>query len=697
MNSSKLSSQSVDKLTHTEAISELAYLTKEISHHDRLYYVESAPIITDSSYDFLRRRIIAIENRFPELAKQSSVSNKIGASPGTGFVKVHHKVPMLSLSNAFSDTEIHDFINRTRRYLKLDLEENIAITAEPKIDGLSASLQYENGKYVLGATRGDGLVGEDVTDNLRTITDVPEHLLGDNIPNLMEIRGEVYMEIKDFFDLNQERECKNLKRFVNPRNAASGGLRQINPEITAERRLHFFAYAWGDTTEPFTGFYSNSLQQLKNWGFCINPLTRRCNTVERAIRHYHDISNQRDKLPYEIDGVVFKVDRIDWQERLGVAGRDPRWAIAYKFAAHQAETVLEKISIQVGRTGILTPVAELKPVVIGGVTISRASLHNNDEILRKDLREGDHVLVQRAGDVIPQVIGVVLENRKKSSKLYQFPEYCPDCGARIYREGTEVALRCPGGLTCPAQTVERLKHFVSRNAFDIEGLGAKQIQYFWEKKLIQTPSDIFTLEDRIKSVEFELADQERWGPKSTQNLFSAIAARKSISIERFIFALGIPNIGQNSAKLLARFYGSFVSLRKTVENAIDKKSNAYSELTNIDGIGTISANALVNFMAEKHNLGVLDDLQKLLEIQPYISQEIISPISGKTIVFTGALQISRAEAKSQAEALNANVSTSISRKTDILVAGNSAGTKLKRALELKIEVLNEQEWLDLIN
>lgn len=697
MNIKNMMYQSVDQLTPKEAASELEYLSKEITRHDILYYERSEPIIEDSAYDLLRQRIIAIEKRFPELAGPHSVSNKIGTQASIGFTKVRHKVPMLSLGNAFSDSEIHEFIKRTRRYLKLDGDAEITITAEPKIDGLSASLHYANGNYVLGATRGDGIDGEDVTENLRTITDVPKHLLGDNIPNRLEIRGEVYMETNDFSSLNKERENNNLKRFVNPRNAASGALRQINSKITAERRLHFFAYAWGDTNQPFTGLYSDSLTQFEKWGFKVNPLTQHCKSVENAIKHYHNISNQRSKLPYEIDGVVFKINRIDWQERLGASGREPRWAIAYKFAAHQAETILKKISIQVGRTGIITPVAELQPVAIGGVTITRASLHNKDEIIRKDLREGDHINVKRAGDVIPQVLGVIIEKRKATSKLYQFPDHCPVCNAKIYREGNEVALRCSGGLACPAQTVERLHHFVSRDAFDIEGLGTKQIHYFWENKLIQTPSDIFTLEDRIKSGAFKLASQEGWGEKSTQNLFFAISSRRSISLERFIFALGIPNIGQNSAKLLARFYGNFVSLRETLEMAIDRTSNAYTELTNIDGIGNTSVNSLINFILEQHNIQVLNNLEKLIEIQPYVSSKHTSPISGKTIVFTGTLQISRAEAKFQAEALNANVSSAISKKTDILVAGESAGSKLKKAIELKVRVLNEEEWLDLIN
>jgi len=687
----------VDQLSEAQAEQALHYLAAEIDRHDQLYYQQSEPEIEDTAYDALRRQNIAIEQRFPALVRSDSPTHKVGAPPAAGFAKVRHAVPMLSLGNAFDDADMAEFIARAQRFLKLGEDETVALMVEPKIDGLSASLRYEKGIYVQGATRGDGEEGEDVTENLRTVLDLPAQLTGHDIPEVIEVRGEVYITRADFLALNREREAEGGRPFVNARNTASGGLRQIDASLTAKRRLRFFAYSWGEMSDPVAGLYGDYLERLKNLGFQVNPLARACDTLEDGLALYRHIVAVRDSLPYEIDGVVFKVDRIDWQQRLGAAGREPRWAIAYKFAAEQAETILEKISIQVGRTGTLTPVAELAPVAVGGVTVSRANLHNQDEIARKDIREGDHVIVQRAGDVIPQVVRVIPEKRSAASRAYDFPETCPECGSIAVRENGEAARRCTGGLVCPAQAVERLRHFVSRNAFDIEGLGEKQIKAFWIDGLIRSPADIFTLEKRDKTAEQPLATRKGWQEKSVGNLFAAIAARREIPLERLIFALGIRHIGQTTARLLARRYENFAALRQALTAAVARDSDAYADLVNIDGIGAAAAEALVDFIAEEHNSQVLRDLEAVLEIAPFAAPAATSPVSGKTVVFTGTLSLmSRAEAKARAEALDAKVSGSVSKKTDFVVAGEEAGSKLKKAIELGVTVLSEQEWLDLI-
>jgi DNA ligase (NAD+) len=688
----------VEHLSEAEAEQVLQYLATEIARHDGLYYEQSEPEIEDTAYDGLRRQNIAIEQRFPALVRFDSPTHKVGAPPAAGFAKVRHRVPMLSLGNAFNDADMVDFIARARRFLKLDVEETVALMVEPKIDGLSASLRYENGIYVQGATRGDGEEGEDVTENLRTVLDLPAQLTGQYIPEVIEVRGEIYITRADFVALNRGREAEGVRPFVNARNTASGGLRQIDTSLTAKRRLRFFAYSWGEMSDPITGLYGDYLDRLKRWGFQVNPKARPCSTLEDGLAHYRHIVAKRDSLPYEIDGVVFKINRIDWQERLGAAGREPRWAMAYKFAAEQAETVLEKILIQVGRTGALTPVAELAPVAVGGVTVSRASLHNQDEIARKDVREGDHVIVQRAGDVIPQIVRVVPEKRPADSKEFPFPKICPECGSIAVRESGEVARRCTGGLVCPAQAVERLRHFVSRDAFDIEGLGEKQIKAFWQEGLVRSPADIFTLETRDETAEQPLATRKGWQEKSAGNLFAAIAARRDIPLERLIFALGIRHIGQTTARLLARRYGDFAALRDALAAAVDRDGEAYAELVDIDGIGAAAAEALVDFIAEEHNSQVLSQLEMTLEIAPFEAPAATSPVSGKTVVFTGTLSLmSRAEAKARAEALDAKVSGAVSKKTDFVVAGEEAGSKLKKAVELGVTVLSEQEWLDLIS
>ncbi len=684
----------VEQLSKAEAAAELEFLAGEIARHDTLYYQRSQPEIEDAAYDALRQRNREIEARFSALMRTDSPNEKIGAPPAVGFRKLRHAVPMLSLGNAFNDAEMAEFIARAQRFLNLDDMEPVALTVEPKIDGLSASLRYEKGAYVRGATRGDGEEGEDVTENLRQVINLPTNLSDGEPPSVMEVRGEIYITREDFLALNREREAEGEQPFVNPRNTASGGLRQINPELTAKRRLRFFAYSWGESSEPITGNYSAFLTRLGNWGFQVNPLTQHCETLDEGLAHYRHIVEIRDSLPYEIDGVVFKIERIDWQERLGAAGREPRWAIAYKFAAEKAETVLKNISIQVGRTGTLTPVAELEPVTVGGVTVSRATLHNQDEIERKDIREGDHVIVQRAGDVIPQVVKVIATKRPVNSKAFAFPKTCPECGSAAMREEGEAARRCTGSLVCPAQAVERLRHFTSRDAFDIEGLGEKQIKAFWEMGLVKNPAEIFRLEETNKSLDEPLASLKGWKEKSVANLFAAIAARREIPLERLIYSLGIRHVGQATARLLARRYETFAALRQALTKAHNRENDAYSDLLDIEGIGTTAADAIVDFHAEKHNATVLDALEEVLDIQPFEVPATTSPVSGKNVVFTGTLsKMSRAEAKARAEALDAKVSGSVSKKTDYVVAGEEAGSKLKKATELGVSVLSEEEWL----
>ncbi|MGD9537225.1 MAG: NAD-dependent DNA ligase LigA [Alphaproteobacteria bacterium] len=684
----------VGELSAAEAKRELSRLAKEIAKHDRLYYQHSAPEISDAAYDLLRQRNTAIEARFPDLVRADSPSKRVGAPPAAGFAKVRHKVPMLSLDNAFADEDMADFLARVRRFLGLSADEPIEMMGEPKIDGLSASLRYEKGRFVQGATRGDGEVGEDVTANLKVVKDVPDRLDGRHPPELLEVRGEVYMTRGDFAALNEERVAAGEAPFVNPRNAASGGLRQLDSALTEKRRLRFFAYAWGESSEPIRGRYADWLKRLEGYGFHVNPLAKACRTLDDALALHRRIEEGRATLPYEIDGVVYKIDRIDWEQRLGFVGRAPRWAIAYKFPAEQAETRLNAITIQVGRTGTLTPVANLEPVHVGGVTVSRATLHNEDEIARKDVRVGDTVIVQRAGDVIPQVVGVVLAKRPKDSKPYKFPDKCPECGSHAVREEGEAARRCTGGLICPAQAMERLRHFVSRDAFDIEGLGEKRIEEFHALGWLRSPPDIFTLEQRHGAA---LVTREGWKETSASNLFAAIRARKKVPLDRFIYALGIRHVGQVTAKQLARRYESFASWRRAMTEARDAESEAYRELEAISGVGPVLAQALVDFFAEPHNMEVLDKLKGLLDIEDVQAVSAQSPVSGKTVVFTGSLEgMTRAEAKARAEALGARVSSSVSKKTDYVVAGAEAGSKLTEAEKHGVTILSEAEWLKLI-
>ncbi len=720
---SSLAKKPADKLTQTEAKEELERLAEEIAEHDRRYHGEDAPTISDATYDALRRRNAEIEERFPKLVRPDSPSHRVGARPSEKFAKVIHARPMLSLDNAFTDEDVHDFAVRVRRFLGLKEDDPLPITAEPKIDGLSASLRYEDGVFVQGATRGDGNEGEDITANLRTIRDIPLRLKG-KAPEILEVRGEVYMNHKEFKALNARQEKEGKPTYMNPRNSAAGSVRQLDPKITASRALNFFAYTWGEASELPADTQWGVLQQFKKWGFAVNPLTKRCNTVDEVLAFYRDIEGKRASLGYDIDGVVYKVDRLDLQERLGFVSRSPRWAIAHKFPAEQAETVLEAIDIQVGRTGKLAPVARLKPVTVGGVVVQNATLHNEDEIARKDVRVGDTVVIQRAGDVIPQIVRVIIEKRPRGAKPYEMPHKCPVCGSHAVREidektgKEEVDRRCTGGLICAAQAVERLKHFVGRDAFDIEGLGGVYIETLHEKGLLKEPADIFKLTDdpeelgRVLSERREELSAERRAAegkdttvkkktkkdeegdsKLVENLVESINRRREITLDRFINALGIRHVGDTTAKLLARTYHSWDAFFEAMES-----KNAVEDLDAIEGIGLAVAEAIKDFFDEKHNRDAVKRLLKEATVKdaPKINTKG-SPVAGKTVVFTGTLEkMTRPEAKARAESLGAKVSGSVSKKTDIVVAGPGAGSKLADAQKFGVQVLDEDAWLKLI-
>ena len=682
----------VDELNEIEAAAELAQLAKDIAHHDQLYYAKDAPEISDADYDVLRIRNAEIEARFPNLVRDDSPSQRLGAAPATGFGKVVHAVPMLSLDNAFSAEDVREFAARVKRYLNLPEGETPALMAEPKIDGLSISLRYEKGRFVTGATRGDGTTGENVTANLRTLKEIPKTLAGKGWPDLLEVRGEVYMSKTEFSALNARQEKAGAKPFANPRNAAAGSLRQLDSSVTAARKLGFFAYAWGETSAPLGKTLKEARANLAKWGFILTD-AKLCPSVDDVIDFHRDLEARRADLDYDIDGVVYKVNRLDWVTRLGQVSRSPRWAIAHKFAAEQAQTTVKSIEIQVGRTGTLTPVAHLTPVTVGGVVVSRATLHNEDYIRDKDIREGDTVVIQRAGDVIPQVVEVVIDERPKGAKPYSFPNTCPRCDSLAVREEGEAAWRCTAGLICPAQAMERLKHFVSRDAFDIEGLGGKHVEGFRADGLIATPGDIFRLAEK-RDV---LLEREGWGEKSVDNLLAAIESRRSIALDRFIYALGIRQVGEATSRLLARHYHSLAGWRAAMTAAQDRDSEAYAELTAIDGIGPSMADDILGFIAEPHNIEVLDDLVHELTITDVAAPAAAdSPIAGKTVVFTGTLEtMGRKEAKAKAESLGAKVAGSVSKNTDYLVIGANAGSKAKKAAELGVTVLTEAEWREM--
>jgi DNA ligase (NAD+) len=691
--------KSVEVLSAKEAKAEHARLEAEISKHDRLYYQEDAPVISDAEYDALRQRYQAIERRFPELQTLTSLTRRVGAAPAGRFKKVRHAVPMGSLENAFTDQDVADFVDRICRFLKL--EQTPTFTAEPKIDGLSLSLRYEGGELISGATRGDGTEGEDVTANVRMLADIPHRLHGRHVPAICEVRGEVYMTKSAFLALNERQKAAGEKVFANPRNSAAGSLRQLDPSITASRPLGFFAYGWGEMSEMPAETQSGMVKWFGGCGFKTNPLMKVCRSVEALLSFHHEIELQRGELDYDIDGVVYKVDRIDWQERLGSVSRSPRWAIAHKFPAEKATTIVKDIEIQVGRTGALTPVAKLEPVGVGGVVVQNATLHNADEIARLDVRIGDTVTIQRAGDVIPQVLGVVLEKRPKSAKPYRFPTRCP-CPLRtpVVRDKTATGeegavIRCTGEFACPFQKIEHLKHFVSRRAFDIDGLGEKQIEFFFEQGWLKEPADIFTLEARNRAIRLERI--EGYGETSVRNLFSAIAARREISLERFIYALGIRHVGETTARALARGYGSWKDFHAACLKLAKGDEETRAEMDALDQIGDVVIDALAAYFGEAHNRRIVDRLTEQVHILAAEKPRRDTPIAGKTVVFTGALEkMTREEAKAMAERLGAKVAGSVSKKTDLVIAGPGAGSKLADAKKLGVKVLTEDEWFKLV-
>ena len=776
------------KFTAPDAAEELAQLAAEIAEHDRRYHQEDAPTISDADYDALVRRNGELEAQFPELVRADSSSRRVGAAPAGPFGKLTHRVPMLSLSNGFSPEDAREFVERVRRFLKLGADESLAITAEPKIDGLSISLRYEAGELIEAATRGDGATGENVTANVKTIRAIPHKLRGKDVPASIDIRGEIYFGRRDFLKLNAEQEKAGSKTFANPRNAAAGSLRQLDQAITTSRPLAFFAYAWGQAANLPAATQTGVVAAFTRWGLPTNPLMQLCHSAEQLIAYHQQMDARRASLDYDIDGVVYKVDRLDLQRRLGFVSRSPRWALAHKFAAEQATTILRDVEIQVGRTGALTPVAKLEPVTVGGVVVQNATLHNEDEIARKDVRIGDTVIVQRAGDVIPQVVGVVLNKRPKGAARFAFPDRCPFCNSHAAREADEttgekdVVRRCTGGLVCPAQAKERLKHFVSRNAFDIEGLGEEKIELFFADGRIRRPADIFKLAERDRASHERLADQKGFGQKSAQNLFASIEARRRIALDRFLFGLGIRHIGETTARDLAKAFGNYETLRAAVEAAsrdqpgehwlklhtlpglgpktadaiiehLAEQSKAgdlfgeagaapiaallvgvkgvrsgarqalenafasvgdllaaarqaageppregYKQLASLNGVGEVATDALIGFFDEPHNREVVQELLAEITVEPFQRQiATASPVAGKTVVFTGSLSaISRSEAKAQAERLGAKVAGSVSKKTDYVVAGAEAGSKLDDAQKLGVRVLSEAEWLSLI-
>jgi DNA ligase (NAD+) len=701
MSSRTSSNVPVADLTEAQAKAELKRLAAEIGEHDKRYYQDDAPTVSDADYDALRRRNEEIEALFPALVRTDSPSRRVGAQPSQKFAKVRHAVPMLSLGNAFSDDEVVEFVERVRRFLRLPAEEKVVFTAEPKIDGLSCTLRYERGRLVRGATRGDGTEGEEVTPNVRTLADIPDTLRGKRVPDICEVRGEVYMTKSAFVALNERQKAAGRQVFANPRNSAAGSLRQLDPTITASRPLGFFAYSWGEMSAMPAQTQSSMLDWFASCGFKTNPLTQVCDAVDAMLSFHHEIEAQRAGLDYDIDGVVYKVDRLDWQQRLGFVSRNPRWALAHKFPAEKATTVVKAIDIHVGRTGALTPIARLEPVTVGGVVVSNATLHNADEIERLGVRIGDTVTIQRAGDVIPQVLGVVQENRAKGSKPYKFPRRCPcSLHTAVVRDvtatGSEgVVARCTGEFACPHQKIEHLKHFVSRRAFDIEGLGEKQIALFFEQGWIREPGDIFTLAARNPKIKLE--EQEGFGELSVRNLFSAIEARREIALERFIYALGMRHVGETTARALARGYGSWTAFHDACVKVAANDLDTRAEMDNLDQIGETVIDSVAAYFGEEHNRGIVERLTAEVTILDAEKPAADSVVAGKTVVFTGSLEkMTRDEAKAMAERLGAKVAGSVSQKTDYVVAGPGAGSKLGKAKDLGVAVLTEDEWFDLV-
>ncbi len=685
--------QAAKQISEQEARAQIAHLSGELKRHNVLYHQKDNPEITDAEYDALFRELLDLEERFPGLALPESPTQKVGAAVSETFTKVRHSIPMLSLNNAFSEEEVREFETRIRRFLGLEESEKIEYVCEPKIDGLSFSARYEGGHFMRGVTRGDGEVGEDVTKNLATL--LPSQLFS-NYPSVLEVRGEVYMSHENFRALNERRRAEGESEFANPRNAAAGSLRQLDWKITKERNLQYYVYGWGEVSWDEVKLFMPEdshwefRKWLQIWGFKIvsDGFPQAKCTLQEALGWYKATEKQRNTLEFDIDGMVYKVDRLDWQKRLGFVGRAPRWALAHKFPAEQVVTALESIEIQVGRTGALTPVAHLKPVSVAGVMVARATLHNEDEIARKDIRVGDTVVIQRAGDVIPQVVSV--RSHAEGSVPFQVPHVCPVCGSHAVREEGEAVRRCTGGLICPAQAKERLRHFVSRGAFDIEGLGEKQIEAFWIDGLIRTPADIFHLDyDRI-------GKREGWGEKSVTNLKAAVEKARTVTLARFIYALGIRHIGEVTARMLAQHYQNYAAFKQAM-TTIEPGNEAWNDLTGIDGMGEVAPQALIEFFREPHNREIVDALEKHLTILDAEKRAADSPVSGKTVVFTGSLtRITRSEAKARAESLGAKVAGSVSAKTDYVIAGEDAGSKLKKARELNVAILTEDEWLALI-
>ena len=708
----KITLPSVADLTKAQAKVELTRLALELAGHDKRYYQDDAPSVTDAEYDELRKRFNAVETRFPEFVTCDSPSQKVGAAPSGRFKKVRHAVPMLSLDNAFAEEDVLEFVGRIRRFLKLGDDDKIDFSAEPKIDGLSMSLRYEGGELTTAATRGDGAEGEDVTANIRTLKDVPHKLKGRNVPDVCEVRGEVYMTKKGFLALNERQKAEGSTIFVNPRNSAAGSLRQKDPSITASRPLGFFAYAWGEMSAMPEATQSGMIGWFERCGFSTNPLTKLCHSVEQLIAFHRRIEEQRAALDYDIDGVVYKVDRLDWQERLGFVSRTPRWAIAHKFPAERAMTVLRDIEIQVGRTGSFTPVGKLEPVGVGGVIVQNVTLHNEDYIkgiggdgeqLRdgRDIRIGDTVIVQRAGDVIPQVVDVVIDKRPKSAREFYFPKKCPcPLHTDVVREETATGeegarARCTGEFACPYQKIEHLKLFASRRAFDIDGLGEKQLQYFFDEGWVKEPADIFTLPKR--NTKLKLEEIEGYGETSVRNLFAAIEERRRISLERFIFALGMRHVGETTALALARGYGSWKAFHDAGLKVAKGDEETIAEMDALDQIGDTVIRSVAAYFGESHNRGIVERLTKEVTILDAEKPKSNSAVAGKTVVFTGSLEkMTRDEAKATAERLGAKAAGSVSKKTDYVVAGPGAGSKLAEAKKHGVTVLTEDEWLKLI-
>jgi DNA ligase (NAD+) len=699
-------------LTKAQAKVEHTRLALELEEHDRRYYQDDAPTVTDAEYDALRQRFNAVEKRFPEFVSPESPSQKVGVAPSGKFKKVRHAVPMLSLDNAFAEGDVVDFVGRIRRFLKLSEDERIDFSAEPKIDGLSMSLRYEDGELVTAATRGDGAEGEDVTANIRTLEDVPKKLKGRRVPQICEVRGEVYMTKKAFLALNERQKAAGDTTFANPRNSAAGSLRQKDPAITASRPLGFFAYAWGEMADMPEDTQSGMITWFEQCGFRTNPLTKLCHSVEQLIAFHRKIEEQRAKLDYDIDGVVYKVDRIDWQERLGFISRTPRWGIAHKFPAERAMTVLRDIEIQVGRTGSFTPVGKLEPVGVGGVIVQNVTLHNEDYIkgignkgeeLRegRDIRIGDTVVIQRAGDVIPQVVDVVIDKRPKDAKVFHFPKKCPcPLHTDVVREETATGeegsrARCTGEFACPFQKIEHLKLFVSRRAFDIDGLGEKQLQYFFDEEWVREPADIFTLQKR--NAKLKLEEIEGYGETSVRNLFAAIEERRKISLERFIYALGMRHVGETTALALARGYGSWEAFHDACLKVAKGDEDAIAEMDALDQIGDTVILSIKAYFGESHNRGIVERLTREVDILDAEKPKSNSAVAGKTVVFTGSLEkMTRDEAKAMAERLGAKAAGSVSKKTDYVVAGPGAGSKLAEAKKHGVTVLTEDEWLRMV-